>query len=43
MVLTVETGVWAIAALTIVGVLASTYPARRASLMPTVDALRYEA
>lgn len=43
MILTLETGLWAVAAVTIVGVIASTYPARRAAMMPPVDALRYEA
>jgi putative ABC transport system permease protein len=42
MTVTWPAGLGAVAALVIVGVVTSTYPARRASLMPPVEALRYE-
>ena len=42
MVVTWQSTVIAIATLALVGVATSTYPARRASLMPPVEALRYE-
>jgi ABC-type lipoprotein release transport system permease subunit len=42
MILTPSAGIAAVVALTVVGVITSTYPARRAALMPPVDALRYE-
>jgi putative ABC transport system permease protein len=42
MILTPSAGLAAVAALTVVGVLTSTYPARRAALLPPVEALRFE-
>jgi putative ABC transport system permease protein len=42
MVITPAAGLAAVAALTFIGVITSTYPARRAALMPPVEALRYE-
>ena len=42
MVITPSAGLAAVAALTIIGVITSTYPARRAALMAPVEALRYE-
>jgi putative ABC transport system permease protein len=42
MVITPAAGLAAVAALTVIGVITSTYPARRAALMPPVEALRYE-
>lgn len=43
MVLTWEAGVTAVAVLVLIGVITSTYPARRAAELPPVEALRYEA
>jgi putative ABC transport system permease protein len=43
MILTWQAGALAIATLVIVGVVTSTYPARRAALLPPVEALRAEA
>ncbi len=42
MVITWPTVVFSIGALTIIGVAASTYPARRAAALPPVEALRYD-
>jgi ABC-type lipoprotein release transport system permease subunit len=36
------TGVLAVSALVVVGIITSTLPARRAAQLPPVDALRYE-
>ena len=43
MILTWQAGAGAIAALVIVGVVTSTYPARRAAQLPPVEALRFES
>ena len=42
MVTTWQTAVSAIVVLSLIGVAASTYPARRAALLPPIEALRYE-
>jgi putative ABC transport system permease protein len=42
MILTWQAGLAAIGVLALVGVLTSTYPARRAALLPPVEALRFE-
>lgn len=43
MVITWQAGAMALGTLVFIGVLTSTYPARRAALLPPVEALRYEA
>jgi len=42
MVVTWQAGLVALATLVLIGVVTSTYPARRAALLPPVEALRYE-
>ena len=42
MVLTWQSGAAAVAMLTVVGAVTSTYPARRAAQLPPVEALRFE-
>jgi ABC-type lipoprotein release transport system permease subunit len=41
-VLTWQAGIGAVAALVLIGVTTSTYPARRAAQLPPVEALRFE-
>jgi putative ABC transport system permease protein len=42
LVMTWESGLLALAVLVVIGVVTSTYPARRAAQLPPVEALRYE-
>ena len=42
MILTWQAGAAAVGVLTLIGVITSTYPARRAALLPPVEALRFE-
>ena len=42
MIVTWQTAALAVAALSVIGVAAATYPARRAAALPPVEALRYE-
>jgi ABC-type lipoprotein release transport system permease subunit len=42
MIVTPGTAAFAVAALTLIGVLAALYPAARAAALPPVDALRYD-
>ncbi len=43
MILTWQINVFAVGVLMVIGVAASTYPARRAALLPPIEALRFEA
>jgi putative ABC transport system permease protein len=43
MILTWQAGAGAVLSLAFIGVVTSTYPARRAALLPPVEALRFEA
>jgi ABC-type lipoprotein release transport system permease subunit len=43
MIITWPTVAFSMGLLTLIGVAAATYPARRASLLPPIEALRFEA